>query len=248
MQHVVTAESGSAESKQDDAADVAEKVEDRNESAGAELLDKGDVILQPACSDQEAKTPRITDLTETEASDDTYFQTTCPICLNEYEEGDEISWSPNRHCNHFFHRACIVEWLLSHNECPCCRLNFLSFDNEGEEDGGRTSGVRNSSLSGSRLPDSDEEQVVRGFRLFLHLANTPVWMHSPSAPASSNVSGSLHVDSTRESDPSSSTPQLADPDSPEGAVERVQRQSSDVSLARDIEEAILPDEESPSSR
>ena len=49
----------------------------------------------------------------------------CPICINEYDDGDEICWSQNPDCNHFFHCECISEWLLRHDECPCCRSNFL---------------------------------------------------------------------------------------------------------------------------
>ena len=49
----------------------------------------------------------------------------CPICINEYDDGDEICWSQNPDCNHFFHCECISEWLLRHDECPCCRNNFL---------------------------------------------------------------------------------------------------------------------------
>ena len=59
----------------------------------------------------------------------------CAICLEHYEEGDEICWSHNRHCDHVFHQECIVEWLGHHNECPICRQDFLSLedlDNEGE--------------------------------------------------------------------------------------------------------------------
>jgi len=68
----------------------------------------------------------------------------CAICLSEYEEGDEICLSHNDLCNHIFHRECMVEWLLRHDECPCCRHNYLSLldTDEDEEQGSmpRTSG------------------------------------------------------------------------------------------------------------
>eukprot|EP00978_Attheya_sp_CCMP212_P030751 scaffold114210_cov55-Attheya_sp.AAC.4 len=50
----------------------------------------------------------------------------CVICFSDYEEGDHVCWSRNTVCHHVFHRECIAEWLLRHDECPCCRLNYLS--------------------------------------------------------------------------------------------------------------------------
>ena len=50
----------------------------------------------------------------------------CSICLSEYEEDDIISRSPNILCTHFFHKNCITEWLMSCDECPCCRCDYLT--------------------------------------------------------------------------------------------------------------------------
>jgi hypothetical protein len=58
----------------------------------------------------------------------------CAICLVEYEDGDEISWSHNSYCGHAFHHDCIIEWLLTSDECPCCRRNYLRFSNEDENE------------------------------------------------------------------------------------------------------------------
>jgi len=49
----------------------------------------------------------------------------CAICLGPYEVGDEVSWSMNTCCNHVYHHKCISEWLVHHDECPCCRLEYL---------------------------------------------------------------------------------------------------------------------------
>jgi hypothetical protein len=49
----------------------------------------------------------------------------CPICLKDYQVDEEIAFSPNSNCSHAFHRECIEEWLLRHEECPCCRYNYL---------------------------------------------------------------------------------------------------------------------------
>ena len=48
----------------------------------------------------------------------------CNICLEEYKVGDKIGWSYNDKCNHVFHKACIIEWLLEHENCPICRNKY----------------------------------------------------------------------------------------------------------------------------
>eukprot|EP00814_Leptocylindrus_danicus_P003857 CAMPEP_0116020502 /NCGR_PEP_ID=MMETSP0321-20121206/9833_1 /TAXON_ID=163516 /ORGANISM="Leptocylindrus danicus var. danicus, Strain B650" /LENGTH=478 /DNA_ID=CAMNT_0003491201 /DNA_START=374 /DNA_END=1810 /DNA_ORIENTATION=+ len=49
----------------------------------------------------------------------------CAICLADYKYGEEVCRSTNPNCSHYFHRACIIEWLLLHDECPCCRTPYL---------------------------------------------------------------------------------------------------------------------------
>ena len=91
-----------------------------------------EVNTQPAEDDDEEQPA-------TEEEDD---GPTCTICFNCYEPGDEICWSNNPQCNHVFHKDCIEEWLLRHDECPCCRLNYMmspkevkvSNDNDNEEE------------------------------------------------------------------------------------------------------------------
>jgi hypothetical protein len=50
----------------------------------------------------------------------------CSICLEQYEEGETISWAKNEECNHMFHEKCIVKWMENHDECPLCRINLCS--------------------------------------------------------------------------------------------------------------------------
>lgn len=45
--------------------------------------------------------------------------TDCPICLAEFEEGDEIRVLPR--CMHVFHLHCVDTWFGSHSSCPFCR-------------------------------------------------------------------------------------------------------------------------------
>ena len=61
-----------------------------------------------------------------EHNDNNESTTSCSICLSKFEDGEEICFSPNPECSHSFHKECIVEWLMMHNECPYCRRNYLS--------------------------------------------------------------------------------------------------------------------------
>ena len=43
----------------------------------------------------------------------------CAICLDIIESGDDIY--DISHCNHSFHRKCIIQWIAKSNTCPSCR-------------------------------------------------------------------------------------------------------------------------------
>ena len=48
-------------------------------------------------------------------------RSSCSICIEEYELGEEISTLP---CLHMFHRNCINRWLRQSNSCPICKINL----------------------------------------------------------------------------------------------------------------------------
>lgn len=52
----------------------------------------------------------------------------CPICITEFEDGEEVKNLP---CNHLFHGNCIDTWLVQNSHCPICKadLNQQGFGN-----------------------------------------------------------------------------------------------------------------------
>ncbi|KAF9614614.1 hypothetical protein IFM89_019591 [Coptis chinensis] len=57
----------------------------------------------------------------------------CPVCLDEFCEGIEVTLMP---CKHVFHNGCIKEWLQTNHTCPLCRheLPLSSGASEEEEE------------------------------------------------------------------------------------------------------------------
>ncbi|WCJ25445.1 RING/U-box superfamily protein [Euphorbia peplus] len=43
----------------------------------------------------------------------------CPICLKEFEVGEEMTMMP---CFHCYHGDCIAKWLKNSHQCPSCRF------------------------------------------------------------------------------------------------------------------------------
>ncbi|KAF0896917.1 hypothetical protein E2562_030767 [Oryza meyeriana var. granulata] len=51
--------------------------------------------------------------------DDGWQETACPVCLADFADGETIRLLPE--CMHYFHAACIDEWLRTRATCPLCR-------------------------------------------------------------------------------------------------------------------------------
>ena len=48
----------------------------------------------------------------------------CPICLDDFVEGNDIAFSKGK-CKHVFHLHCLQHWLMQSDECPMCRVNYF---------------------------------------------------------------------------------------------------------------------------
>jgi Ring finger domain len=107
----------------------------------------------------------------------------CAICLNEYCDGDEISWSQNKDCTHIFHRECVMQWLLTHKECPCCRHVYLQSDDDER--------------NGIATPHNElyERTLQRGLELLSNMATQGT--NSQVSPTISNGAATIN-DTTRE--------------------------------------------------
>lgn len=85
----------------------------------------------------------------------------CPICLEEWSEGDVAAEMP---CNHKFHYKCVEEWLGRHATCPLCRYEMPVEEVEEEKKVGVWIGLslstgvrRNEDIGGDTNPPDETE-------------------------------------------------------------------------------------------
>ena len=94
------------------------------------------------------------------------FDESCGICLEEYEDGDEIAWSKNPSCRHAFHANCLKEWLSTREKpmqvCPTCRESYhlepVSVETPGVD-------ASNRSGSDSSVVSAEEDSVAGDIEL-----------------------------------------------------------------------------------
>jgi hypothetical protein len=50
-----------------------------------------------------------------------HYNITCTVCLNDFEENEEVKQLP---CKHYFHTECIEKWLQQKDACPLCNAGI----------------------------------------------------------------------------------------------------------------------------
>jgi len=55
--------------------------------------------------------------------DDAADEEECTLCLETLEAGSELR---QLDCGHFFHRACVDDWLVRARNCPLCQQDVLT--------------------------------------------------------------------------------------------------------------------------
>jgi hypothetical protein len=80
---------------------------------------------------------------------------TCPICLNEYEEGVKIRLLP---CEHVYHIECIDKWLLRNNRvCPVCKRRVIPGEPDSDEESNSNRPTSTSNVDIEQVANEDEE-------------------------------------------------------------------------------------------
>ncbi|XP_037431911.1 NEP1-interacting protein-like 1 isoform X2 [Triticum dicoccoides] len=80
----------------------------------------GGDLFEPSYHVMAAGRASVDRLPVTQATKETVGQqTTCPICLHEFQAGESARRLPA--CCHLFHLVCIDNWLMLKSDCPVCR-------------------------------------------------------------------------------------------------------------------------------
>lgn len=88
---------------------------------------KGSIFIRQNTSEGESNSTAFLPMDKNDAESIHDFPTisSCSICMQNYDVGDDICWSMNDTCKHCFHVSCITPWLMKHDDCPLCRENYL---------------------------------------------------------------------------------------------------------------------------
>ena len=49
-------------------------------------------------------------------------ETTCAICMNDFDENENVRLLQ---CGHYFHANCVDQWLERSESCPLCRQSIV---------------------------------------------------------------------------------------------------------------------------
>jgi len=90
---------------------------------------------------------------------------TCPICIVDFEEGDDLRVLPCEG-HHRFHQQCVDQWLLElSSSCPLCRQDFHALETMMSHDGHDDDHLEPPPPIGSRPLSSAGARLSRYLRL-----------------------------------------------------------------------------------
>lgn len=97
----------------------------------------------------ETKTVPISTLSPGHDVNEPFHDVACTICLDDYEEGENLVVLP---CHHAFHADCILPWLTERSPtCPLCKA-LMEVEREGDEE------HRRQREEARRLAEEEQEQ------------------------------------------------------------------------------------------
>ncbi|KAG9302748.1 hypothetical protein G9A89_009525 [Geosiphon pyriformis] len=136
--------------------------EDDNKSVPIEVTDEPlvtipkSIVVQP----QDSHTTSISNRSVSLLSSNhvTEEQLTCPICLGDFEAGEELRILP---CHHQYHTTCIDPWLLDISPlCPMCKSDFTTWNIDVSGNASSNDDQSNSSSSVDTQPITTDLQAV----------------------------------------------------------------------------------------
>jgi hypothetical protein len=112
---------------------------------------------------------------------------TCPIC---YEDITAATGQVALGCSHSFHLKCVVEWLISHETCPCCRREVGDTERVSDliDDGEDDESIEGADIWPPQEVDGDEEQFT--FTNINHLSSlfrAEIMAHLPNPEDFENI-------------------------------------------------------------
>ncbi|KAJ8597519.1 hypothetical protein M405DRAFT_803811 [Rhizopogon salebrosus TDB-379] len=141
-------------------ATVADARERENEYPDVRAVPRMKPPRQPATSEASPSSARDADPLVPEA----IGRETCPICIVDFQEGDELRVLP---CEgkHRFHQACVDPWLLElSGSCPLCRQDFHALEAMLSGDAGDHDSLSPPNRRFSQAPSIQQNRFSRYLR------------------------------------------------------------------------------------
>jgi hypothetical protein len=95
------------------------------------------VDLEEGSSDYDGLVVVVNRIADDKLSEEIAAPNCCAICLEKYSQGEQVVWSANEKCHHFYHKGCIAACCAHAKkkgkktfECPTCRQEFLVLSDE----------------------------------------------------------------------------------------------------------------------